>query len=365
MSSSSAKIESNTGLAIAMQSLTASHSAEKPPEQQDAVDRFYELAPNKPYCTDEKASGLLIRSKSYAFARSYIQHNTVAMCHWLTFDQDHDNLMQWEEANLPQPNLIVRNLNNRKAHVSYAIESVCTSDAASPKPMAYAQAVQEAYCEKLNADLGYTGFITKNPLHEDWHLWELHRKVYTLGELADYVELKRRYWTRKRAANYEHYGIGRNCALFHRLRFWAYDWVAYHRDEQDTTYMEWMQVVLVKAEGFNEFPQPLPYSEIKSTAKSVGKWVWEKYFPKFKRKKRGAMVDTFANSDLPLDLSIRQRLSARRTNQVRKESTENRIINAIGQLTAQGNKVSKAAVSRLTGIHRNTLCRNYARFFKL
>jgi hypothetical protein len=346
-----------------MQSLTLSQGSEKPSEPQDAVDRFYELAPNKPYCTDDKASGLIIRSKGYAFARSYIQHNTVAMCHWLTFDQDHDNLMQWEDANLPQPNLIVRNLNNRKAHVSYAIESVCTSDAAHPKPMAYAQAIQEAFCEQLKADPGYTGFITKNPMHEDWHLWEIHNKVYTLGKLADYVDLKPRYWSRQRAANYEQYGIGRNCALFHRLRFWAYDWVSYHRDEQGTTYIEWMQVILVKAEGFNEFPQPLPYGEIKSTAKSVGKWVWEKYFPKTKRKKRGAMVETFEKSELPLDLPTKQRLSARRTHKTRRAVTEDRIIQAIGVLTAQNKKVTKAAVGRMVGLSRTQVSMKYQHLF--
>ncbi|KEQ11268.1 hypothetical protein GZ77_26320 [Endozoicomonas montiporae] len=346
-----------------MQSLPLSQETENPPERKDSVDRFYELAPDKPYCTDDKASGLIIRSKDYAFARSYIQHNTIAMCHWLTFDQDHDNLTQWEDACLPQPNLIVRNLNNRKAHVSYAIESVCTSDAAYPKPMAYAQAIQEAYCERLQADPGYTGLITKNPLHEDWHLWELHSKVYKLGELADYVELKRRYWTRKRAVNYEHYGLGRNCALFHRLRYWAYDWVTYHRDEQGTTYVEWMQIVLVKAESYNDFPQPLPYGEIKSTAKSVGKWVWTEFFPKTKRKRRGAMADSFANSDLPLDLTTKQRLSARRTNETRKLATKEKIVDAIGQLTAAGKKVNKSSVSRVTGLSRQILSRSYAHLF--
>ena len=350
-----------------MQSLTLSQQGEKPSvspkEQQDASERFYELAPNKPYCTDDIGSGLIIRSKKFAFERSYIQHNTVAMCHWLTFDQDHDNLTQWEDAQLPQPNLIVRNQNNRRAHVSYAIESVCTSDAAYPKPMAYAQAIQEAFCEKLRADPGYTGLITKNPLHEDWHLWELHSKVYKLGELADYVELKRRYWTRKRAANYKHYGIGRNCALFHRLRYWAYDWIVYHRDEQGTTWVEWMQIVLVKAEEFNEFPQPLPYGEIKSTAKSVGNWVWLNFFPKNKRKKRGAMVATFAKSEIPLDLTTKQRLSARRTHATRKAVTEEKIIQAIGQLTAQSKKVTKAGVGRIIGMSRQKVSENYSHLF--
>ena len=346
-----------------MQSLTPFDEAEKPTLQPDPAVRFYELAPNKPYCTDIMASGLIIRAKGSAFLRSYVQHNPPALCHWLTFDQDHENLTRWEDAGLPEPNLIVRNLDNRRAHVSYAIESVCTSDAARPKPMAYAQAIQEAYCEKLQADPSYTGLITKNPMHDDWHVWELHSRVYKLGELADYVELKRRYWTRKRAANYEHYGIGRNCALFHRLRFWAYDWIVYHRDENGTTFIEWMEVVLVKAEGFNTFPQPLPYGEIKSTAKSVGKWVWDKYFPKARRKRRGAMAESFANSDLSLDLKARQRLSARRTNEMRRAATEEKIIEAIGRLTATGQKVTKAAVARLSGVGRQTIYDNFSHLF--
>ncbi|MFK0573777.1 replication initiation protein, partial [Endozoicomonas sp.] len=245
-----------------MQSLTASGAGANPEKRTFPVERLYQLAPNKPYCTDLKGSGLIIRKREGAFTRSYVQHNPPALCHWLTFDQDHENLLQWEEANLPEPNLIVRNLENRRAHVSYAIESVCVSEAGKPKPMAYAQAIQEAYCEKLKADPSYTGLITKNPMHEDWHVWELHSHIYKLGELAESVDLERRYWTRKRAANYDHYGIGRNCALFHRLRFWAYDWVVFYRDESGAaSYIEWLQVVLGKAEAFNEFPQPLCYGE--------------------------------------------------------------------------------------------------------
>ena len=325
--------------------------------------RFYDLAPKKPYCTDLKGSGLIIRGRDSAFTRSYVQHNPPALCHWLTFDQDHENLTLWEEANLPEPNLIVRNLENRRAHVSYAIESVCTSEAAKPRPMAYAQAIQEAYCEKLQADPGYTGLITKNPMHEDWHVWELHTHVYKLGELAEHVELEQRYWTRKRAANHGHYGLGRNCALFHRLRFWAYDWIVFYRDEEDTVFIEWMEIVLCKAEEFNIFPQPLPYGEIKSTAKSVGKWVWERFFPTGKRKRRGAMASELFGSDIPLDLAARQRLSARRTHELRRSATEEKIIAAIGELTRAGQKITKAAVSRLTGIHRNTLMRSHGQFF--
>lgn len=285
------------------------------------------------------------------------------MAHWLTFDQDHEHLLRWEQKNLPDPNLIVRNLDNRRAHIHYAIESVCTSDAGRLKPIQYLAAIQQAYCLALDADPGYTGFITKNPLHPGWHVWELHNRVYSLGELADYVELQKKRWTRKHAANDAHHGLGRNCALFHRLRFWAYDHVKWHR-EQGSSYDHWMKVVLKECEQKNSFAQPLPYSEVKSTAKSVGKWVWTKYWPDGKPIRRGVMAESFQQSQLPLDLTTRQRLAARRTNQARREATEEKIINAIGELTAAGKRVSVAAISRLSGVSRQALYKDYPDLIK-
>ena len=328
----------------------------------DPVERLYQLAPNKPYCTDDKASGLIIRAKPGAFNRRYIQHNPPCMCHWLTFDQDHEHILQWETERLPEPNLIVRNLDNRRAHVSYAIESVCTSDAGSPKPVAFASAVQEAYTEALMADVCYTNFVTKNPYHGDWHVWELHRHVYKLGELADHVELNQKRWTRRQAANDDLHGISRNVALFHRSRFWSYDNITRHR-EQGTTYTQWMAIVLERCETLNTFAELLPYSEVKSVAKSVGKWVWINYWPQGRPIQRGAMAASFSQSQLPLDLKKKQRLAARRTAEIKRGNTESRIIDAIGQLTAQGERVSKAAVGRLIGMSRQKVSENYNHLF--
>ena len=329
----------------------------------DSLDRFYKLAPNKPYCTNDTAFGLRIRQKKTAFKHSHIQHNPPSMQHWLTFDIDHDNYFQWEKAGLPDPNLIVRNLHNRKHHLSYAIESVCTSDAAHTKPINYLSAIQEAYTELLKADTCYTGLITKNPLHSDFQCQHLHDREYSLGELADYVDLKPKRWTRKRAANENHYGLGRNSALFHRLRYWAYDNVNHHQQE-GSTYNQWMLEVLEKAGSFNDFHEALPYQEIKSTAKSVGKWVWTKYDPenKGKRVRRGAMSAVFDGSQIDLDLTARQRLSARQTNETRKKATEEKIIQAIGQLTATGTKVTQKAVAVTAGLGIATVKRNWARF---
>ncbi|MGI9282162.1 MAG: replication initiation protein [Endozoicomonas sp.] len=344
------------------QVLNSNSSQAEQLELLDPVDRFYQLAPKKPYCTNDLNYGLVIRSKDSAFSRRYVQHNPPAMCHWLTFDQDHEHILMWEKVRLPEPNLIVRNLDNRRAHVSYAIESVCTSEAGNPKPIAYASAVQEAYTQALKADACYTNFITKNPYHDDWHVWELHRHVYSLGDLADSVDLVRKRWTRKQAANDEYHGLSRNCALFNRLRYWAYDHISWHR-EQGTRYQAWMNLVLEHAENNNTFPEPLPYSEIKSTAKSVGKWVWKNYWPEGRVIRRGVMSGDFASSQLPLDLKKKQRLSARRTNELQRSATESKIIDAIGLLTAQGKKVTKAAVARVSGVGRRTIYNQYTHLF--
>ena len=259
-----------------------------------------------------------------------------------------------EDARLPEPNFVVRNLNNRKSHIHYAIQSVCTSDAASIKPLQYLAAIERAYCEALNADRGYTGLITKNPYSLEWAVMELHQQEWSLGELADYVDLKPAYWTRKRAANDSHYGLGRNCAMFHRLRFWAYDHVTHHR-ESGTTEDVWMNLVLERAESENTFDQPLPYSEIKATAKSVGKWVWQRYWPEGKRIRRGIMSDTFNGSQMPLDLTTRQRHSARRTNEIRKDATREKIIQAVGNLVAAGKRVSVRSVAAESGCSTRTI----------
>ena len=332
------------------------------PQQYNLLREFVEKSPKHPYCTDEKGEALRIRNRRHAFLKRYVQHNPPAMCHWLTFDLDHGNPMIFKDVTLPAPNLVAMTRDTGRSHISYAIEGVCTSDAARIKPIQYLQAIEDAYQTKLEADISYTNFITKNPLHSDWDITVFHDHTYSLGELADYVELSNSYWTRKKAANDAHHGYGRNCALFHRLRFWSYDHVTWHREE-GTSYERWMTIVLERCEQLNDFEQILPYSEIKATAKSVGKWVWTKYWPQGKPIRRGMMADSFAGSQIPLDLKAKQRLSARRTNETRRKSTEDKIIDAIGQITATGKKVTKAAVSRITGLHRKGLERNYGHLF--
>jgi hypothetical protein len=41
---------------------------------------------------------------------------------------------------------------------------------------------------------------------------------------------------------------------------------------------EWERAVRAQIEAINScFEQPLPYSEVKATAKSIAKWVWQRF----------------------------------------------------------------------------------------
>lgn len=317
-------------------------------------DRFYQGAPHKPYYAKEKGCRTYIAKKEIAFKFPYIQHNQPALCLWMTFDIDHQNLLLWDETGLPEPNLIVRNLDNKKCHLSYAIDSVCTSPAAKPKPLAYLAAVEDAYRKVLMADQCYTGLLTKNPYNDQFSALYAHDHVFTLSELEKHVELERHYWTRKRAVNDEQYGFGRHMAIFHRLRFWGYPEVLKYR-ENGSSYNQWMDAVFSQCESYNTFPRPLEYSSVKSTAKSVGNFCWFKYWPEGKPVMRGAMAASFAESQIPLNLAIKQRLSARRTNEMRRGFTDQQIDKVIQQIQEAGQQATKKSIAKHSGLSFETV----------
>ncbi len=107
---------------------------------------------------------------------------------------------------------------NGHAHLLYALNiAVRTAPDASVKALKYAAAIERALCEKLDADVNYSGLICKNPFHLEWQVMEW-REAYTLDELADYLDLS----TSARRSIDKHYGMGRNCHLFEMTRKWAY-----------------------------------------------------------------------------------------------------------------------------------------------
>jgi len=214
---------------------------------------------------------------------------------------------------------------------------VCTSDAGRVAPIRFAGAIDIAYREALDADYGYSGLICKNPLHPSWRVWT-PGSVYDLPHLAEFVDLSQ---YRDRRRHLDDYGLGRNCTLFERLRRWAYKAIRQHWRPDGARH--WHGAVLDHAECYNDFSTPLPYGEVKATARSIARWTWRHFTPASWRKVQ----------------ADRGRLGAVASAASKRAATEARILEAIGQLHQQGDRVSQAAVARLAGIHQSTIAKHY------
>ena len=234
---------------------------------------LFDSLPNKPYCMDEKPSYMLIRSKAIAIKKPYIQVNPPLTTIYFVFDDDkEDSALSWFDADLPQPLWTTQNPLNGRCHHCYKLQiPISTSEMASVKAIKYAQAVYYAYALKLGADLSYSQLITKNPLHPQWRTTFWTDRAYSLDYLADFVDLPKRI-----PKKLEVIGLGRNVTMFEKGRHWAYRAIRdymHHDSSQD-----WERAVRAQIEAINNgFEAPLPYSEVKATAKSIAKWVWQRF----------------------------------------------------------------------------------------
>jgi hypothetical protein len=192
---------------------------------------------------------------------------------FFVFDDDKKGAaLSWFDANLPAPLWTTQNPENGHCHHCYKLEiPLCTSEFASVKAIKYAQAVYYAYALKLGADLSYSQLITKNPLHPRWRTTFWTERAYSLDYLADFVDLPK-----KLPKKLEVVGLGRNVTMFEKGRYWAYKAIRDYMHHNSSH--EWERAVRAQIEAINSgFEQPLPHSEVKATAKSIAKWVWQRF----------------------------------------------------------------------------------------
>lgn len=238
-----------------------------------------ERTPARPYTScDIKQHGVWHASRSKALGNEYIQVNPARLKYWMVFDVDRNGAaFAWEDANLPPPAWAAVNRENGHAHLAWGLSApVSSGDASRIKPMRYAAAIEASFREKLQADVGYSGLITKNPLHKLWDTLRITDHLYDLGELAEYVDLDR--FRLKGKKKPEPVGLGRNCMLFDELRSWAYSAVRRHRESR--IYTLWEGECLIKALELNRLFSapfsPLPEKECLNLAKSIAKWTWKR-----------------------------------------------------------------------------------------
>jgi hypothetical protein len=356
---------------------TAQHLADS-----SSLLHFLANLPPKPYCSDDLRR-LNIRPAKTALKYAYIQPNDPYNIRWVVFDMDlgADSFHQFEDKGTATPNLIVQNPENLNCHYLYLLKTpVWVKNTGKQAPQAYLNAVKIAMTLKLGADTRYSGLICKNPLNGQWRTTELYSRPYSLDDMSKYVDLSLPSIERDRAKAEK--GLvnavinGRNDHLFTVLRFFAYERIASYKGlesyiSSSKAFAMWQNAIEKEANRINtDFPSVLSISEVKSTTKSVSRWVWEHYDAgkKVQRGKMGFGETRNTNIELPLlpeeERKRRQSLSAELTNKYRKESTELKIKQAIERLKANGEKVTKAGVAKITDLNRANISENYAYLFK-
>lgn len=241
--------------------------------RQDFINQIISM----PFCTDDfKRDGIYRATKSQALSKVYIEHNNNSFINSIVFDIDSDTgAIAWEEAGIPIPNLITQNPANGHAHLLYALSSpVCITENASKKPIKLLRGITEGLTSRLNADLCYTGKITKNPLNPQWRTFWNNTERYELNYLRDFIDESKRLTKKTIVRKIQN--EGRNTTLFDNLRFYAYSIIFKFQKAMD--FCGFLSALEDESAKINsEFDNPLCHKEIQHTVKSISEWVWHRF----------------------------------------------------------------------------------------
>lgn len=312
--------------------------------------RYVDYLPYFPRCSDNLKSttkSLCSRPRELALKYSWIQHNPTSQVANLVFDIDEPGFHYWEDQNLCPPNLIIKNINNAHCQYVYLLEFPVLKS--NFKATRFLNSVQNSYTQRLSADSNFTGFISKNPLSNSWDTTVISRNLVDLDRLASFLPSNNNMFKR-----IEDRGEGRNVRLFDLLRHWAY---SHYLDARLASFDIWHRQVFMQCENYakSEFTShPIPYSEIKSVAKSVAKYVYYDYDPNHKNKAKGVMC-------LPAEMDQREKevLGAKYAAEQKKSNTLDKLKASKTKLSSIGIIPTQKALSIDTNISISTVKRHW------
>lgn len=252
------------------------------PQQDDFF--FAGRLPKKPYCTDDLTYGIRPRSYATAIKRLYIQVNPPHLRIFSLYDLDYPGAyLAWEEANLLPPAWGAINTQNMHGHLAYALSApVLTADFGGRQAaLRYLAAIEAAFRAYLKADEGFSGLITKNPVHPQWRLLKGPPQAitgWTLDELAGCIDANdlRKFKPYAARTNFDAVGLGRNCTVFNVVSRWSYRHIrefkaeSCEKDWRSSVYRQCLQVN-------GDFPTPMWEKEVACIAKSIANWVWNRF----------------------------------------------------------------------------------------
>lgn len=316
--------------------------------------RLKDTSAHHPRCSNDKTAKHT-RPFDLSWKYEYRAINDNAFKSWIVVDLDHENPLAYMdfESKAPIPNLIVIDKEKLTSHYFYAIEPVCVTGNARIAPIEYLKAVRDGLRKSLKGDPCFTEYICRTPFNKRWRTIPIHDKVYSLGEMADYVEIKQKKVVhfRKNSIRINDGAEGRNDTIFNATRYATYGVVERFRNKNDKEGLyQWVMDYaesINTAESFSDMGvkkklRPLKTKEIEHITKSITNWCWDNYTGSGQDVNRGVM-----GLDKSLTIKERQKLSAERTNEERKNKTLRKIIEAIKEIGANSATISKIVKATL------------------
>jgi hypothetical protein len=193
--------------------------------------------------------------------------------HYLSFDLDLSGAaFRYDDLALPPPTIITVNPVNTHCHYLYQLRTPVAYHANSRvRPQQMFEGIQDVMTHCLKADTAFTHTLTKNPLHPKWRVIT-NPVIYDLGDFLEYKGVQKARAINPLPDDLNAVIEGRNDRLFHTLRRWGYRAVHQFNDETG-----WHQEMQDKAAEINgSFSNPLPYKEVRDTAKASAKWIWNR-----------------------------------------------------------------------------------------
>ena len=241
------------------------------------LEHLTRYLPKKPWCTNEKGTALLVRPKEIAINYKYIQLNSPFYQKYLILDLDYEHSLAeilFSRVGIPLPNFVTANFQGGRSHIVFELEEpIYKTNASKQKIIAFAHAIIMRLQELFDADIGYSGTITKNPISPNWRVTELRKKPYSLYELAEKIDLPRKDYSKQKISVDEAIGLGRNCYVFYTACPFAYQEIRAYRGK---TYSQWEMAMIDHCMSLNEnLSEPMTYREVRCIAKSISRFCWK------------------------------------------------------------------------------------------
>lgn len=331
-------------------------------------ERFYNYLSPRPRATDYKKGGWNIYSKDQALQFQFIQLPGQKR-KYICLDLDYEMAgARWMDEVMLEPTIVIINPENSHAKYLFELKSPVLFPLAdgrkanwlSQKPIRFFDNVKKGLDAVLDGDPGYTGHAINNPFHLHWKVhW---RDIqYDLQELSEFIPYVHKEYVRADDEIHE----GREKMMFHHCRKVLYPKVKNYSDFDswklavEKVVLDYYHNVAKLMEGDHD----LTISEARCVINSISKWVWNKKDdPNFKQYmyNRGVMNLGSIGYDLPEDelakeRKHRQSLGAHYVNKKQTNQTRQKILNAITDMKANGEKVTRKRISSVTGIGQSTL----------